>query len=331
MAIITYREAIRQALREMLKDERVFLMGEDIGAYGGAFAVTKGFFDEYGDKRIRDTPIAESVIVGAGIGAVMTGARPIVEVMTINFTLLAFDNIVNHAAKIHLMSGGQVNIPLIIRTVTGSGNQLGAQHSQNIEGHYAMVPGLKVVSPATPADAKGLLLAAYDDKNPVLFVEHFALYNSKGEVPEDPVRVPLGQAAIVRPGTDITLITYSRMTQYCLKAAEILAGQGVSAEVIDLRTLRPLDFDTMRASIRRTHHVVVVEEAAKGTSIGGDIISELQESAYADLHAPVYWIAGAPVPIPYNKSLERQVIPSPESVAEAVLRLCGEYTCAAEG
>ena len=200
MAIITYREAIRQALREMLKDPKVFLMGEDIGAYGGAFAVTKGFLDEYGEERIRDTPISESVIVGAGIGAVMVGARPVVEVMTINFTLLAFDNIVNHAAKIHSMSGGQVAMPLIIRTVTGSGNQLGAQHSQNIEGHYAMVPGLKVVTPTTPADAKGLLLAAYDDHNPVFFAEHFALYSMKGEVPEEPLRVPLGKAAIVRTG-----------------------------------------------------------------------------------------------------------------------------------
>lgn len=324
MAIITYREAIRQALWEMLQDKRVFLMGEDIGAYGGAFAVTKGFLDEYGDKRIRDTPISESVIVGAGIGAVMTGARPIVELMTINFTLLAFDNIVNHAAKIHLMSGGQVNIPLIIRTVTGSGNQLGAQHSQNIEGHYAMVPGLKVVTPATPADAKGLLLAAYDDKNPVFFAEHFALYHMKGEVPEEPLRIPLGQAAIVRPGTDITLISYSRMTQYCLQAAELLARQRISAEVIDLRTLRPLDVDTMLASIHRTHRAVMVEEAAKGTSIGGDIISELQEAAFHDLQAPVGWIAGDPVPMPYNRTLEHQAIPSPDSIAATVAHLCSD-------
>jgi len=322
MPIISYREAIRQALREMLKDPAVFLMGEDIGAYGGAFAVTKGFLEEYGEERVRDTPIAESIIVGAGIGAVMVGARPVVEIMTINFTLLAFDNIVNHAAKIHLMSGGQVAVPLIIRTVTGSGNQLGAQHSQNIEGHYAMVPGLKVVTPATPADAKGLLLAAYDDHNPVFFAEHFALYHTKGEVPEEPVRVPLGKAAVARAGTDVTLISYSRMVNYCLQAADQLSQQGISAEVIDLRTLRPLDMATLQESIHKTHRAIMVEEAGKGTSIGGDIISELQETAFDDLEQPIAWVAGAPVPIPYNRTLEKLSIPSPETVADAAVKIC---------
>ncbi|MHB0937834.1 MAG: alpha-ketoacid dehydrogenase subunit beta [Armatimonadota bacterium] len=323
MPIMTYREAVRQALREMLRDPKVLLMGEDIGAYGGAFAVTKGLFAEYGEKRILDTPIAEAAIVGAGIGAVMAGARPVVEIMTINFTLLAFDAIVNHAAKIYAMSGGQVNIPLIIRTVTGSGNQLGAQHSQNIEGHYAMVPGLKVVAPATPADAKGLLLAAYDDKNPVFIAEHFALYHVKGEVPEEPVRVPLGVAAVPREGKDVTLIGYSRMVQTCLQAAELLAGQGISAEVIDLRTLRPLDMETMIASIGKTHRVVMVEETGLGTSIGGDIIALLQEKVFDDLAAPIRWVAGAPVPMPYNKNLERAAIPSAQVVAQAASELMG--------
>ncbi|MHB9130299.1 MAG: alpha-ketoacid dehydrogenase subunit beta [Armatimonadota bacterium] len=321
MPVITYREAIRQALRVTLQDPKVFLMGEDIGDYGGAFAVTKGFLAEYGEERIRDTPISESAIIGLGIGGVMTGARPIVEIMTINFTLVAFDMIVNHAAKIHSMSGGRVNIPLIMRTVTGSGNQLGAQHSQNIEGHYAMVPGLKVVAPATPADAKGLLLSAYDDKNPVFFAEHFALYNLKGEVPEEPVRVPLGKAAVLREGTDITLIGYSRMTQVCMKAAEALAGQGINAEVIDLRTLRPLDMDTLVASIHKTHHAAMIEEAALGTSIGGSIIGELQELVFDDLERPIRWIAGAPVPMPYNRTLERLAIPSVESIITAVVEM----------
>ena len=321
MAIITYREAIRQALREMLRDPAVFLMGEDIGAYEGAFAVTRGFLDEYGERRILDTPIAESGIVSAGIGAVMVGARPVVEIMTINFTLLAFDAIVNHAAKIYAMSGGQINIPLIIRTVTGSGNQLGAQHSQNIEGHYAMVPGLKVVAPATPADAKGLLLAAYDDKNPVFFAEHFALYNSKGEVPEEAVRVPLGKAAVRREGSDVTLIAYSRMVQTCLKAADLLTEQNISAEVIDLRTLRPLDMETMVHSIQKTHRVVLVEETGRGTSIGGNIIAALQEENYDDLYGPIRWVAGEPVPVPYNKALEQAIIPHPDTIAQAAMEL----------
>ena len=321
MAIITYREAVRQALREMLRDPTVFLMGEDIGAYGGAFAVTKGFFDEYGPERILDTPISESSLVGFGIGAVMVGARPVVEIMTVNFTLLAFDTIVNSAAKIHAMSGGQLNIPLIMRTVTGSGNQLGAQHSQNIEGHYAMVPGLKVVAPATPADAKGLLLASYDDKNPVFFAEHFALYNQKGEVPEAPVRVPLGKAAVVREGTRITLISYSRMVQVCLRAADLLADQGISAEVIDLRTLRPLDMETLVHSAQKTQCVMMVEEAGKGTSIGGDVISELQESAGVSLQQPIRWVAGAAVPMPYNRTLEKLAIPTPEVVSDAAAKL----------
>ena len=324
MPEITYREAIRQALREMLKDPTVFLMGEDIGAYGGSFAVTKGFLGEYGAERIRDTPISESLIVGAGIGAVMVGARPIVEIMTINFTLVAFDQIVNHAAKIHAMSGGAINVPLIIRTVTGSGRQLGAQHSQNIEGHYAMVPGLKVLAPAFPADAKGLLLSAYDDKNPIFFAEHFDLYTQKGEVPADPVRVPIGKAAIVREGSDITLIGYSRMTHVCLRAAEQLATRQISAEVIDLRSLRPLDLETLRISAQKTHRVILVEEAARGTSIGGDIISELQEAVFYQLEMPIRWVAGAPTPMPYNRHLEQLAIPSPDEVAQAALDMLDE-------
>jgi len=317
MPIITYREAIRQALREMLKDPKVFLMGEDIGAYGGAFAVTKGFLAEYGVDRIRDTPISESVIVGAGVGAAMAGARPVAEIMTINFTLVAFDMIVNHAAKIHAMSGGSINVPLILRTVTGSGNQLGAQHSQNIEGHYAMVPGLIVLAPATAYDAKGLLLAAHDSPNPVFFTEHFSLYNQKGEVPEEPYRVPIGAANVVREGTDLTLLSYSRMTMTCLRAAEILAEHGISAEVVDLRSLRPLDMETLYTSLRKTHAAIMVEEAARGTSIGGTIIAELQAVVFHSLDLPIRWVAGAPVPMPYNKTLERLAIPSAEVIADA--------------
>ncbi|MHB9026651.1 MAG: alpha-ketoacid dehydrogenase subunit beta [Armatimonadota bacterium] len=315
MAIITYREAVRQGLREMLKDPKVFLLGEDVGAYGGAFAVTKGFLAEYGEARIIDTPISESAIVGLGIGAAMAGTHPIAEIMTINFTLVAFDMIVNHAAKIHSMSGGQVDVPLLIRTVTGSGNQLGAQHSQNIEGHYAMVPGLKVVAPATPADAKGLLLSAYDDKNPVFFAEHFALYNTKGEVPEEAVRVPIGKAQTLREGSDITLIGYSRMSMTCLRAAELLAERGMSAEVVDLRTLRPLDLPLIIESLRKTRLGIMAEEAARGTSIGGSLIAEVQEEVFGYLDQPVHWVAGAPVPIPYNKTLEREAIPSAEEIA----------------
>jgi pyruvate dehydrogenase E1 component beta subunit len=319
--IVTYREAVRQALRELLQDPAVFLMGEDIGAYGGAFAVTKGFLDEFGPERVMDTPISESAIVGAGIGAVMAGMRPIVEIMTINFTLLAFDMIVNHAAKIRAMSGGQIGIPLIMRTVTGSGNQLGAQHSQNIEGHYAMVPGLRVVAPATPADAKGLLLSAYDDCNPVFFAEHFALYNTKGEVPEGAERIPLGTAGILREGTDVTLLAYSRMSIVCAQAAEQLAADGISAEVIDLRTLRPLDMGTILASVKKTHRAVMVEETGKGTSIGGSLIAEVQERAFADLRGPIRWVAGLPVPVPYNKTLERASIPNADTVAAAAREL----------
>lgn len=314
MPVITYREAIRQALREMLKDPRVFLMGEDIGAYGGAFAVTKGFYAEFGDDRIMDTPISESVLAGAGIGAAMAGARPVVEMMTINFTLMAFDEIVNHAAKIYAMSGGRINIPLIIRTVTGSGNQLGAQHSQNIEGHYAMVPGLKVVTPATPADAKGLLLSAYDDKNPVFFAEHFSLYNTKGEVPEEPVRIPIGKGNILREGTDITLMAYSRMAIYALQAAEKLAERGINAEVVDLRSIRPVDMPLLLASVQKTRRGIFIEEAARGTSIGGTILGELQEQAFYSLEQPIRWLAGAPVPMPYNRTLERRAIPNPDDI-----------------
>jgi pyruvate dehydrogenase E1 component beta subunit len=319
--IITYREAIRQALRELLKDPAVFLMGEDIGAYGGAFAVTKGFLDEYGPERIMDTPISESGLVSAAIGAGMAGAHPVVEVMTINFTLLAFDALVNHAAKIHAMSGGHVDVPLILRTVTGSGNQLGAQHSQNIEGHYAMVPGLKVLAPATPADAKGLLLSAYYEPNPVFITEHFALYNTKGEVDEKPVRVPINTANIMREGSDITLIAYSRMAIVCTQAAELLAQDGISAEVLDMRTLRPLDLDTIFTSIAKTHYAVMVEETGKGTSIGGSLIAEVQEQIFDELRGPIRWVAGLPVPMPYNKTLEREAIPNAASIAQAAREL----------
>lgn len=319
MPEITYREALRQALRWQLQnDDRVFLMGEDIGAYGGSYAVTKGFLHEFGDRRVKDTPIAESVIVGAGIGAAMAGLKPMVELMTINFSLLAIDQIVNNASKLYYMSNGQIHVPLVIRMAGGAGSQLGAQHSHSLESWYAHVPGLKVAVPATPYDAKGLLMSAFDDDNPVIFIEHTALYASKGEVPEEPYRIPFGQAELYREGRDVTLIGYGGSLHQAYRAAQQLANDGVEAEVLNLRTLRPLDVDAILASVRKTNRVIVVEDDWKFGGFGGEIAAIVQEQAFDDLDAPVMRCSGSDVPMPYNGRLEQAALPQEAGIIEMV-------------
>ena len=322
MPEISFREALRQSLREeLLSDERVILMGEDIGAYGGSYAVTKGFLEEFGPERVRDTPISESVIVGCGIGAAMGGLRPIVELMTINFSLLAFDQIVNNAAKISYMSAGQLHVPLVIRMASGAGSQLSSQHSQSLEGWYAHIPGLKVAVPYTPYDARGLLKTACRDANPVIFIEHTALYSRKGEVPEEDYDLPFGHAEVYREGKDVTLIGYSGSVYQANGAADILAERGCEAEVINLRTLRPLDVDTIIASVRKTHRVVVVEDDWKFGGFAGEIAAIIMEEAFDELDAPVARVCGADVPIPYAKELEQAARPSERQIADAALGL----------
>ncbi|MHB8378150.1 MAG: alpha-ketoacid dehydrogenase subunit beta [Dehalococcoidia bacterium] len=322
MPEITYREALRQAMRYQLRsDERVFLMGEDIGAYGGSYAVTKGFLDEFGERRVRDTPIAESVVVGAGIGAAMAGLRPMVELMTINFSLLAIDQIVNNASKLHYMSNGQIRVPLVIRMAGGAGSQLGAQHSHSLEGWYAHVPGLKVVVPATPYDAKGLLTSAFEDENPVIFIEHTALYATKGEVPEEIYRLPFGKAEVFREGKDITLIGYSGSVHQASRAAQQLATEGIEAEVLNLRTLRPLDVDGIIASVRKTSRAIVIEDDWKFGGFGGEIVALIQELAFDDLDAPVLRCSGADVPMPYAGALEQAALPQEADIVALALSL----------
>lgn len=322
MAEMTFREALRLTLREeLLADERVILMGEDIGAYGGSYAVTKGFLDEFGPDRIRDTPIAESVVVGCGIGAAMGGLRPMVELMTVNFSLLAIDQIVNNAAKLHYMSNGQIHVPLVIRMAGGAGSQLGSQHSQSLENWYAHVPGLKVVVPYTPYDARGLLKSAFLEPNPVIFLEHTALYSRKGEVPEEDYRIPFGQAEVYREGEDVTLIGYSGSVHQADGAADLLAEAGYQAEVLNLRTLRPLDVATIVASVRKTHRAVVVEDDWKFGGFAGEISAIIMEEAFDDLDAPVARVCGADVPTPYAKELEQAALPSERQIADAALAL----------
>jgi pyruvate dehydrogenase E1 component beta subunit len=322
MPVITYREAISQALREALdEDPHTFLVGEDIGPYGGSFAVTKGFWEEYGERRIKDSPLSESAIVGAGVGAAMAGLRPIVELMTINFSLLAMDQIVNHAAKIRYMSGGQFSIPLILRTVTGAGAAVAATHSQSFEGWFASVPGLQVVVPSTPRDALGLFRSCRDLLDPVMYVEHILLYSSRGEVPDNGFKIPLGQADVKREGKDITIVSYSRMVQVSLRAAEELAQDGIEAEVVDLRTLRPLDMETVVKSVKKTHNALVVEETHKQGGFAGEVVSRIQEDAFDYLDAPVARVAGVEAPIPYSMALEPLAIPDAPRVAKAVRQL----------
>jgi len=319
MPEIIIREAIAQGLREALdEDDRVFMLGEDIGAYDGAYAVTRGFLKQYGPDRIRDTPISESVIVGAAVGAALAGLRPIVEIMTINFTLLAIDQIVNHAAKLRYMSNGQFTVPMMMRTVTGGGGQLAATHSQSFEGWYASVPGLKVLTPSTPYDALGLLRASRKDLNPIVFAEHSMLYGTRGEVPEEYFEVPLGKAVVRRPGKDVTIIGYSRMAHIAEEAGNRLAEKGVDAEVIDLRSLRPLDTETLVESVKKTNRAVVVEEAWKFGGFSGEIASVIQEEAFDYLDGPVARVNGLDVPAPYNGTLEAATIPTAQRVLDTI-------------
>jgi pyruvate/2-oxoglutarate/acetoin dehydrogenase E1 component len=312
---ITYREAVREALREALSsDPRVFLMGEDVGAYGGCFAVSKGLFEEFGPERIRDTPLSESVFVGAGIGAALGGMRPIVEIMTVNFSLLAADQILNTAATFLHMSGGQFNVPIVIRMATGAGKQLAAQHSHSLEGWYAHIPGIKVLSPATLEDARGMLGPALEDPDPVLIFEHSSLYPMKGELSDDSGRVGIDRAAVRRRGTDLTLVTYSASLFKALEAAEELSREGIEAEVIDLRTLRPLDDATFLASVRKTHRALVVDEGWRSGSLSAEISARIMEQAFYDLDGPVERICSAEVPMPYARHLEEMALPRKETI-----------------
>jgi pyruvate dehydrogenase E1 component beta subunit len=317
-ATTTYREAMREALRDALtRDERVFLMGEDVGEYGGCFAVSLGLLEEFGPARIRDTPLSESAFVGAGIGAALGGMRPIVEIMTVNFSLLALDQIVNTAATLSHMSGGQFHVPLVIRMTTGAGRQLAAQHSHSLEGWYAHVPGLKVVAPATLADARGMLWTALEDPDPVIIFEHGTLYNAQGELADDAGPVDIHRAAVRRAGEDVTLIAFGGTLAKALEAAEDLADEGVDAEVIDLRSLRPLDTDTLLASVTRTHRAVVVDEAWRTGSLAAEISARIAEDAFYELDAPVARVAGAEVPTPYAQHLEVAALPQVADIVAA--------------
>ena len=319
MTLTTYREAVRAAIREALhRDPRVFLMGEDVGAYGGCYAVTKGLLEEFGEERIRDTPLSESGFVGAGIGAALGGQRPIVEIMTCNFSLLALDQIMNSAATLRHMSGGQLSVPLVIRMATGAGRQLAAQHSHSLEGWYAHIPGIKVLAPATLEDARGMLWTALQDPDPVLIFEHAGLYNDKGELPDDAGAVGIDRAAVRRPGEHVSLVTYGGSLHKTLAAAQTLAEQGISAEVIDLRTLRPLDEETIMASVRKTHRVVVVDEGWRSGSISAEIMARIMEQCFYELDAPVARVCTAEVPIPYAKHLEDAALPQPSTIVAAV-------------
>ena len=322
MPTMRYRDALNQALREeMTRDERVFLMGEDIGVFNGAYKVTNGLLDEFGERRVRDTPISENTIVGMGVGAAMLGLRPVVELMTINFSLLAMDQIVNHASHIHYMFGGQVSVPLVVRMPQGAGHQLGPTHSHSWEALYLHVPGLLVAVPSTAADAKGLLKAAIRDENPVVFIEHEYLYGQRGEVPDgEDVVVPFGKAAIRRTGSDVTIIGISRMAVTAEKAAALLSElHEVEAEVIDPRTLRPLDLDTILASVRKTNRCVIVEEGWPHGGVGANLAALIQEQAFDDLDAPIGRVTGADVPMPYAKNLEQIAFPHEPDVVDAVL------------
>jgi len=315
---MTCRDAMREAIREaLLHDDRVFVMGEDVGAYGGCFAVTKGLLDEFGPRRIRDTPLSESAFVGAGIGAAMNGMRPIVEIMTVNFSLLALDQIMNNAATLRHMSGGQVGVPLVIRMTTGGGRQLAAQHSHSLEGWYAHIPGLKVLVPATVDDFRHMLQPALEDPDPVLIFEHALLYNAEGNLGDDPIP-PVDRAVVRRTGHDITLITYGGSLQKTLDAAEALAGEGIDAEVVDLRSLRPLDDETYIASVRATHRALVVDEGWRTGSISAEISARISEAAFFDLDAPVGRVCSAEVPMPYAKQLEDAALPSVERIVAGV-------------
>jgi pyruvate dehydrogenase E1 component beta subunit len=324
VSAVTYREAVRQAIREaLIRDERVFLMGEDVGAYGGCYAVSLGLLEEFGPERIRDTPLSESAFVGAGVGAALGGMRPIVEIMTVNFSLLALDQIVNNAATLLYMSGGQFNVPLVIRMTTGAGRQLGAQHSHSLEGWYAHVPGLRVLAPATLEDARGMLWPALQDPDPVLIFEHGTLYNAEGELAEDAGPVDISSAAIRRPGDDVTIMTYGGTLRAALGAAEQLDEEGIAAEVIDLRCLRPLDTATIMASVVRTHRAVIVDEGWRSGSLSAEVSARITEEVFYELDSPVARVCSVEVPMPYAKHLEDAAVPQVADVVAAVQRLGG--------
>jgi len=319
MARITMREAISQAMwEEMERDPMVFILGEEVGVWGGSYAVTKGFYDHFGGERVRDTPIAEAAIIGAAIGAALTGLRPIAELMTINFAFSAFDHIVNEAAKLHYMFGGQFVLPLVIRAVGGGGRQLGATHSQTPDVIFAHFPGLKVVSPGTPADAKGLLKSAIRSNDPVLFIEHATLYQVRDEVPEGDYVIPIGKSKVQRPGKDVTIVTYSKGLEISMKAADELAKDGIQAEIVDLRSLRPLDMDPVIESFMKTNRAVIVEEGWKSYGVGAEVSARIYEQAFDYMDAPVVRVAQKEVPLPYNRTLEQSALPQPADVVKAV-------------
>ena len=320
----TYREAIREALREALAgDERVFLMGEDVGRYGGCYAVSKGLLQTFGEERVRDTPLSESAFVGAAIGAALGGLKPIVEVMTVNFSLLCLDQIVNTAATLRHMSGGQFSVPVVIRMATGAGRQLAAQHSHSLENWYAHVPGLRVVAPATLGDARWMLAAALADPDPVLIFEHVLLYNVEGELDARVTGVDIDRAAVRRPGADVSLITYGGSLPKTLAAAEQLGGDGIDAEVVDLRSLRPLDVGTVLESVRKTHRAVVVDEGWRSGSLAGEIVARIAEGAFYELDAPPTRVCSAEVPVPYAKHLEEAALPQVPAIVAAVRTTVG--------
>jgi pyruvate dehydrogenase E1 component beta subunit len=319
MALITMREALNQAMREeMTRDQSVFLLGEEVGHYQGPYKVTQGLLQEFGEWRVRDTPIAEEAIAGVAVGAAFIGLRPIAEMMTFNFSLLALDTIVNHAAKYRYMSGGQIRCPMVMRGPSGAAAQVAAQHSQAFESWFVHIPGLVVVMPSTPKDAKGLLKSAIRDDNPVIFMENEVLYNLKGEVPDEEFHIPLGLGDVKRVGSDVTIVAWSRSCVTALAGAELLAKDGVSAEVVDPRTLRPLDEDLIFESVRKTHRCVVVEEGWRYAGFGAEIADRVQRECFDDLDAPVVRVTAADVPMPYAKTLEKAFLPQPEKVVDAV-------------
>jgi pyruvate/2-oxoglutarate/acetoin dehydrogenase E1 component len=320
----TYREAVRSALREALRnDARVFLMGEDVGRYGGTYACSLGLLDEFGEERVRDTPLSEAAFVGAGIGAAIAGMRPIVEIMTVNFSLLALDQILNNAATLRHMSGGQVGVPVVIRMATGAGRQVAAQHSHSLENYYAHIPGLRVLAPATLEDARGMLGSALREPDPVILFEHAALYPMNGELAPDAGPVPIDRAAVRRAGKDVTIVAYGGTVWKSLEAASALAERGVNAEVIDLRTLRPIDDETIVASVAKTRRAVIVDEGWKTGSLAAEVCARIIEKAFYELDAPIGRVCSAEVPIPYPKHLEDAALPQPDKIVDAVLSTVG--------
>ncbi|NPV41817.1 MAG: alpha-ketoacid dehydrogenase subunit beta [Anaerolineae bacterium] len=319
MAVITMREAISQALwEEMERDPKVFILGEEVGVWGGTYAVTKGFLDHFGPERVRDTPISEAAIVGAGVGAALAGMRPVAELMTINFAFVAMDHIVNQAAKLHYMFNGQMKVPLVIRAPGGGGRQLAATHSQTPDAIFAHFPGLKVVAPGTPADAKGLLKAAIRSDDPVLFIENATIYQQRGEVPDGDYTVPIGKSKVQRAGKHVTLVTYSKMVQPSLQAAELLAKENIEVEVVDLRSLRPLDMHPVIESFKKTNRAVIVEEGWESFGVGAEVAARIYQDAFDYVDAPIRRVAQKEVPLPYNRRLEQLALPQMDDIVRAV-------------